>query len=146
MQERVCTTCGKSLPLCAFARKAEGKFGRQPKCRECTSEYTRDRYQRKRSEILDNVHKTYRRNRDAYLSRQKALRARTMDRERARGAVRWALRRGDVTRPDHCSLCGRAGSVQAHHPDYSKPLDVQWLCRSCHLTIHGKERSNASRV
>lgn len=23
-----------------------------------------------------------------------------------------------------------------HHPDYSKPLEVVWMCRPCHLAEH----------
>lgn len=26
--------------------------------------------------------------------------------------------------------------MQAHHEDYSKPLDVQWLCMACHRGAH----------
>lgn len=26
--------------------------------------------------------------------------------------------------------------VEAHHPDYSKPLEVLWLCRAHHLELH----------
>jgi hypothetical protein len=34
--------------------------------------------------------------------------------------------------------CGRCGSPdsQMHHHDYSRPLDVQWLCRDCHMALH----------
>jgi hypothetical protein len=27
-----------------------------------------------------------------------------------------------------------------HHPDYDKPLEVVWVCRSCHLDIHAEEK------
>ena len=37
-----------------------------------------------------------------------------------------------------CEKCGSADS-QKHHPDYSKPLDVIWLCRPCHVAVHGRE-------
>jgi len=40
-------------------------------------------------------------------------------------------------RPTHCSACGtETEDIQAHHDDYAKPLDVRWLCRSCHIRHH----------
>ena len=47
--------------------------------------------------------------------------------------VRYAVARGDLIRPNSCSKCGEIRSrIEAHHPDYSKPLDVVWLCKPCH--------------
>jgi hypothetical protein len=37
-----------------------------------------------------------------------------------------------------CEKCGYHKS-QAHHHDYSKPLDVNWLCFACHRKEHGCE-------
>ena len=34
-----------------------------------------------------------------------------------------------------CEGCG-AKKVHAHHPDYDKPVDVKWLCASCHHQEH----------
>ena len=34
-----------------------------------------------------------------------------------------------------CLFCKNLNTV-AHHHDYSKPLDVMWLCRTCHKKIH----------
>lgn len=33
-----------------------------------------------------------------------------------------------------CQICGE--KAQAHHPDYSKPLKVKWLCSLHHKWIH----------
>lgn len=34
-----------------------------------------------------------------------------------------------------CIVCGDPNS-EMHHPDYNRPLYVQWLCRPCHLDLH----------
>lgn len=53
------------------------------------------------------------------------------DRPFARCAVARAVKAGTLRRPDGCEWCGGA-NVEAHHEDYSKPLEVLWLCRQCH--------------
>ncbi len=58
---------------------------------------------------------------------------------RARHMVREAVLAGIVVRPRACQDCGRTDErLDAHHPDYSKPLDVMWLCRPCHGKQHWK--------
>ena len=47
-----------------------------------------------------------------------------------------AIRSKEVIKPDDCSRCGKLGRIEAHHPDYSKPLEVIWLCRPCHGSEH----------
>lgn len=53
---------------------------------------------------------------------------------RARRKVRHEITKGRMTKLP-CNICGNA-NVQAHHSDYNKPLEVQWLCRKCHLELH----------
>lgn len=55
---------------------------------------------------------------------------------RASGLINMRIRRGQLARPDHCSNCGKVGKVDAHHDDYTKPDQVVWLCRSCHMKRH----------
>ena len=38
-----------------------------------------------------------------------------------------------------CEIC-RSNNVQAHHDDYSKPLEVRWLCVRHHNDYHLLER------
>lgn len=52
----------------------------------------------------------------------------------ARNRVYRAVRSGRLI-PLACHECGSQIS-QAHHPDYSKPLEVIWLCPSHHMLLH----------
>jgi hypothetical protein len=53
--------------------------------------------------------------------------------------VRDAVRYGKIVKPSVCEGCGIDGKVlNGHHEDYSKPLEVIWLCHSCHADIHVK--------
>lgn len=55
------------------------------------------------------------------------------DRQRARSAVQNAIRSGRLVRPTSCERCQcQTKNIHSHHTDYSRPLDVLWLCRSCH--------------
>jgi hypothetical protein len=58
------------------------------------------------------------------------------DKCRAYDAVKYALKKGRLQK-GACQHCGATEHVHAHHEDYSKPLDVIWLCPSCHLDEHG---------
>jgi len=54
------------------------------------------------------------------------------ERRQANNAVMVALRTGRLVRPDACGRCRCSCKPEAHHQDYSRPLDVEWLCRRCH--------------
>jgi hypothetical protein len=58
----------------------------------------------------------------------------------ARIAIRKALLNGSIIRPSNCSRCDVECVPDGHHDDYSKPLEVIWLCRRCHIEHHRKER------
>jgi hypothetical protein len=61
-------------------------------------------------------------------SRQKHL-----DRTNARNAVQRAIKNGLLIKQP-CLICGE--DSESHHPDYSRPLDVIWLCRMHHRETH----------
>ena len=56
--------------------------------------------------------------------------------ERARALVRSAVASGTLTRPPACERCAACCPLDAHHADYARPLQVTWLCLSCHLLAH----------
>lgn len=60
---------------------------------------------------------------------------------RARMVLNQAVRRGHVERMP-CEICGDA-KVDGHHEDYSKPLEVMWLCRKHHTDLHILQRAFA---
>jgi hypothetical protein len=52
-----------------------------------------------------------------------------------------ALEKRIIIRKTTCDVCGMVNDrdksyIEAHHSDYSKPLDVMWLCRRCHYQWH----------
>lgn len=58
------------------------------------------------------------------------------DKYKARMAVGNAIRDGNLFKPDSCPRCDSSLNIEAHHEDYSKPLDVAWLCQKCHQNVH----------
>lgn len=59
---------------------------------------------------------------------------------RAYRLVRSAIESGALVRPKSCDVCGDCpppasdgrSRIHAHHHDYAKPLEVEWLCAKCH--------------
>lgn len=74
--------------------------------------------------------KYMRENRPAY----SALSDEEKKRSNARAYMRVYVRRGHIKKLP-CSVCGNKKS-QGHHDDYSKPLEVKWLCRKHHNELH----------
>jgi hypothetical protein len=47
-----------------------------------------------------------------------------------------ALKSGKLVKPKTCADCLQERRLSAHHEDYTKPLEVDWLCSSCHKLRH----------
>ena len=65
-------------------------------------------------------------------------------RSRARGIVAVAIRKGTLVRQP-CAECGKA-NADAHHRDYSKPLEVEWLCELHHMSRHRRYYPRVKRT
>jgi hypothetical protein len=55
---------------------------------------------------------------------------------KARSLVAQALLSGEIIKPKHCTACELAPAEEAHHSNYLKPLEVDWLCCKCHTRFH----------
>jgi hypothetical protein len=86
--------------------------------------------------VSANSKRWYEANREKTYESVKAWAERNLERvaivNRASARVHHALRTGRMIRPDACSACGKRCKPDGAHGDYSKPLEVRWLCRSCH--------------
>lgn len=61
------------------------------------------------------------------------------EKARAHQYVLWAIRLNVIQKPSVCQMCGMNKKLEAHHKDYSKPLDVLWVCKICHEYEHHKD-------
>lgn len=71
---------------------------------------------------------------DEKRERQKRYRADSREKYLAHKKVKYAIDTGRLVRQP-CETCGRE-DVHAHHDDYSKPLEVRWLCPTHHGVQH----------
>lgn len=62
------------------------------------------------------------------------------EREKARQKAKYYLPAGI------CAICDTTEDVQRHHPDYSKPLYVIYLCRRHHRRLHRKLAKSSRRI
>lgn len=141
MKKKNCFKCNESKPLDEFYKHKQMADGHLNKCKKCTKKDV----SLHREINLERVH-AYDRERFKNPERKEKIRVYQQNRRRdspekyfARAAVGNALRRGKLIRPTCCDSCGVECKPQAHHPDHSKPLEVEWLCFHCHRTgRHGQ--------
>ena len=94
----------------------------------------RARYYRQREERQARMQEWAEKNREKGREIKKAHYLRYPDRSKARYTLGNAVRDGKVQRQP-CEKCGNPKS-HAHHWDYTKPLDVIWLCSEHHGEVH----------
>jgi hypothetical protein len=70
---------------------------------------------------------------------QRERRGRHPGKNRARWKVKNAVRDGKIEKQP-CQVC-KSPKVQAHHPDYRRPLYVKWLCFYHHRQEHGQYKN-----
>lgn len=103
-----------------------------------------DYYQAKDRERANLPHRVEARRRYATTERGREAHARASaryvekhpERYTARNMVNAAIRDGRLQPWPVCALPTCEEKPEAHHPDYSRPLDVVWLCHAHHKQAH----------
>lgn len=145
-----CSRCGEDKPLEDFNRDRSREDGRQRYCRACArawAEENRDRrsklarrwYIENRERKLEMAKRWERENRERRAELSRRSREKHPDKVRARTALMHAVQGGKVVKPERCENCGKHAAgrgLHGHHKDYSRPLDVEWLCVECHAAAH----------
>lgn len=134
-----CFKCGKHLELSEFYAHPMMADGHLNKCKECTKrDVSTDRAAKREqySEYERLRNQSEKRKEKRREGRRKHDR-RNPQKARARRMLTNAVKDGKIERKP-CTFCGETKS-QAHHEDYSKPLDVIWACFKCHREkLHGQ--------
>ena len=123
---RVCFSCHVEKSLEEFHRSRDKPLGRSYECRTCSRDRGRGRvHNTPPSDVTMALNRE--RSRQAYRDCPEAFRARNL--------VNKLIKAGFITRlPCQYPLCNKE-KTDGHHFDYSKPLEVVWLCRSHHWLV-----------
>ena len=143
----------KNCKACGEAKSLDDFYNRDNACKECRKagvranrkaklEYYRA-YDRARSMKPSRVaaRKAYAHSERGKLREKLGTKAwvkRNPEKRKAHIATGNAIRDGKLVRQP-CEVCGTF-PAEAHHDDYSKPLDVRWLCTKHHAEHHKNER------
>ena len=151
MKKKVCFKCGETKAITAFYKHPMMADGRLGKCKECAKidvranridkidyyrEYDHSRGMRPdRVKMRERYQATDAGKESIKKSKKKWLQNNIVKRS-AHILIGNAVASGRIEKPDVCSVCMAGGRIHGHHDDYSRPLDVRWLCTKCHTDWH----------
>lgn len=148
MKGKECPRCRETKPANEFYPDKRAASGLRSRCKDCHSQMRIEdvgeksrrnaAWSRRNPERAQAKTKAWKqRNVDILRARRKAKHEANPEHRAAQKVVNTAVRVGQLVRPGVCSRCGKACKPNGHHEDYSKPLDVVWLCNRCHADVHG---------
>lgn len=139
MTETKCPTLTKQCKKCKDIKTIDNYYyhardGYETICK-CCRKADRNEYRINNREIIRQRNKEeYLRNLSKRKEYKKRYRANNLKGNLAHVKVYRAKRKGIIIPSSLCN-CGREVAI-AHHSDYDKPLDVIWMCTSCHIRLH----------
>lgn len=118
---KVCMYCHVEKPIVEYWKDPSRTDGFNDRCRECFREYDKARH--RKNLVASRARK---------LKTSKTMEIKYPEKRRARQKARYALTTGKL-KPTPCEVCGATENIQMHHSDYSKALEVNWVCRVHHI-------------
>jgi len=139
MKTKICFKCGVEKSLSDFYKHPQMKDGHLNKCKTCTKRdnnwnrlKNREHYRQ-----YDKQRQQKEERKQKKLEYQRTYRTKNRKKGRVQGKTLRAIKKGVLIRPTKCERCFTENAIiEAHHEDYDKPLDVQWLCPECHRLTH----------
>ena len=131
---KTCSKCSVEKVESAFSKRSARKDGLQSYCKECSSKHVSQWVKENPEKARAKVDRWQAKNRDFIRDNERKRRIANPEKGMARRQVRTAVMNGTLARLP-CEVCGSI-KVEAHHEDYSKPLDVRWLCPPHHAQHH----------
>jgi hypothetical protein len=142
-----CSLCGVRKELSEFHKNNALSDGLTSRCKVCIKGYQAKRADKlrenkpsdwkKKTQDMKTYHREWKDKRPQYNTiKTKEWYEKNKDRMKVKYAVKYALKTGKLVKTP-CVICGDE-NVEGHHPDYSLPLDVVWLCKKHHKEIHTK--------
>ena len=134
--EKRCFVCSETKPLDSFYKHQRMADGHLNKCKDCTKAYVNARRREMPEHVraIDNArHKSPERKAKMVMYSRKARQNNPL-KYMAHRLVQQALKAGILQRAE-CERCENP-KAEAHHPDYSQPLLIMWLCLRCHRLEH----------
>ena len=135
METRICPKCKEKKSLELFSKDKSRKNGRQIYCRICSNERGRVYRKTESGIIAKRKHLDSKHGKISIYEYGKKYRGANPLKISSRKAVYYALSIGRLIK-EPCLICGSFVNVEAHHEDYSKWLDVDWLCCQHHKDLH----------
>lgn len=139
-ENKICSHCRIGKKVSDFYRNKSTVDGFEYQCKICSLN-TGKAWRKRNPDIVRNLKRKWReKNNSKCTNYHKKWRHENRDyinyTHLARRKLHYAIKVGKVIKLN-CEICGDTKS-QGHHEDYSKPLEVRWLCEKHHKELHNK--------